>query len=292
MKTFLSQFRRLPQKNQKMIGIAVTVFLLLSTPLLLWGFLTGNFDLRERAGSGPITPPGTPPAQTPLVWAPTGTTIMADDFYITYGEKFYTGHTHDSYIEVLNITNNSYTFEATSNKYGDNLKLRINFKKDSQSWWIESVQVYNSNYADKWITYTTWTLQSPLGQAYTFNGVYDFELIDPFTNQSVAHVHFRNLLVRAFYDLSPTSTPSITPSGSPMSSPSASPTISASPSPSSSPTPKEGDVNSDGLVNIVDIGIIVDHYRTTPPGDIRADLNNDGTVNIVDIGIVINNYGS
>jgi hypothetical protein len=43
-------------------------------------------------------------------------------------------------------------------------------------------------------------------------------------------------------------------------------------------------------VNIVDIGIIIDNYRTTPPSDARADLNNDGTINIVDIGIVVDNY--
>jgi hypothetical protein len=51
------------------------------------------------------------------------------------------------------------------------------------------------------------------------------------------------------------------------------------------------DVNSDGRVNIVDIGIIIDNYGKSPPPNLRADVNGDGTVNIVDIGIVIDNYG-
>ena len=60
------------------------------------------------------------------------------------------------------------------------------------------------------------------------------------------------------------------------------------------PTPREGkagDVNGDGVVNIVDIGIIIDFFGTSPPEDARADLNKDNVVNIVDIGIVIDNYG-
>ena len=59
---------------------------------------------------------------------------------------------------------------------------------------------------------------------------------------------------------------------------------------SPSPSPIAGDVNGDGLVNIVDVGIIIDNYRTSPPGDVRADLNHDNIINIVDIGIVTDNY--
>jgi hypothetical protein len=66
------------------------------------------------------------------------------------------------------------------------------------------------------------------------------------------------------------------------------PTPTATSTPQASPMP--GDVNGDGHVNIVDIGIIIDNYRTSPPNDPRADLNHDGIVNIVDIGIVIDHY--
>jgi hypothetical protein len=82
----------------------------------------------------------------------------------------------------------------------------------------------------------------------------------------------------------PTPTPSVTPSPSATPSPTESPTLTPS------PAPIPGDVNGDGVVNIIDIGIIIDNYRTSPPGDVRADLNHDGVVNIVDIGIIIDHY--
>jgi hypothetical protein len=65
---------------------------------------------------------------------------------------------------------------------------------------------------------------------------------------------------------------------------------SATPTPSPTSTPAVGDVNGDGRVNIIDIGIIVDNYRTSPPANPAADVNGDGIVNIIDIGIVVDNY--
>ena len=52
-----------------------------------------------------------------------------------------------------------------------------------------------------------------------------------------------------------------------------------------------GDVNNDGVVNMVDIGIVIDNYGSTNPSVARADVNNDGKVNIIDIGIVVDHYG-
>jgi parallel beta-helix repeat protein len=49
------------------------------------------------------------------------------------------------------------------------------------------------------------------------------------------------------------------------------------------------DVNGDGVVNIVDIGIIIDNYGNTQFNS-RTDLNNDGIINILDIGIAVDNY--
>lgn len=73
------------------------------------------------------------------------------------------------------------------------------------------------------------------------------------------------------------------------------PAPSFSPSPSGSPTPspskKPGDINADGKVNIVDVGILIDNYGKSPLTNPKADVNGDGKVNIVDVGILIDNYG-
>lgn len=68
------------------------------------------------------------------------------------------------------------------------------------------------------------------------------------------------------------------------------PKTGATPSPSPIPLVKAGDVNRDGKVNIIDIGIVIDNYGVRPPPNPQADLNNDGVANIVDIGIIIDNY--
>ena len=72
--------------------------------------------------------------------------------------------------------------------------------------------------------------------------------------------------------------------------------VNPTPTPSSTPTPsgliyKTGDVNHDGRVDIIDIGIEIDNYGKIPVVNQSADINKDGVVNIIDIGIIIDNYG-
>jgi hypothetical protein len=64
--------------------------------------------------------------------------------------------------------------------------------------------------------------------------------------------------------------------------------VTPTPTPTSSSSP--GDVNGDGFVNILDIGIMVDNYGKSPIPNPKADLNNDGSVDIIDIGIVVDHY--
>jgi hypothetical protein len=51
------------------------------------------------------------------------------------------------------------------------------------------------------------------------------------------------------------------------------------------------DLNGDRVVNIIDIGIVVDNYGKNPIPNAKADINKDSVVNIVDIGMVIDRYG-
>jgi hypothetical protein len=64
----------------------------------------------------------------------------------------------------------------------------------------------------------------------------------------------------------------------------------ATPQPTNS-AGKTGDVNSDGKVDIVDIGVIIDNYGRNPIPNQKADVNRDGRVDIIDIGLCIDNYG-
>jgi hypothetical protein len=63
-----------------------------------------------------------------------------------------------------------------------------------------------------------------------------------------------------------------------------------SPSPGACSSPNRWDVNQDGRVDIVDIGIVIDNYSRSPSRDPRTDINCDGSVNIVDIGLMIDHF--
>lgn len=58
------------------------------------------------------------------------------------------------------------------------------------------------------------------------------------------------------------------------------------------PTVLAGDVNGDGVVNLADLGILIDHYGQSGMAWASGDLNNDGAVNLADLGILIDHYGT
>ena len=51
-----------------------------------------------------------------------------------------------------------------------------------------------------------------------------------------------------------------------------------------------GDVNNDGVVNILDLTLVAQHIGTSNPSNRRADVNKDGVVNIQDLVIVANAF--
>jgi hypothetical protein len=55
-----------------------------------------------------------------------------------------------------------------------------------------------------------------------------------------------------------------------------------------------GDVNGDGIVNMVDVSLVIDafmSYPGHPKWNPSADLNNDLNVNMLDLAIVLSNFG-
>jgi hypothetical protein len=51
---------------------------------------------------------------------------------------------------------------------------------------------------------------------------------------------------------------------------------------------KPGDINGDGVVDVLDLSILLTNYGTTSAS---SDLNHDGIVNIFDLSILLTNYG-
>ena len=90
----------------------------------------------------------------------------------------------------------------------------------------------------------------------------------------------------------PTPTPTVTPTGTPTPTPTGTATSTATPtaSPAGSPSAKVGDVNGDGMVNLIDIGIVVDFYDMDVSLKPKADVNGDGSINLIDIGMIVDRY--
>jgi hypothetical protein len=57
------------------------------------------------------------------------------------------------------------------------------------------------------------------------------------------------------------------------------------------PTRRIGDLNGDGVVNILDVSLIIQNFKRRMNYDEGADINNDGTVNILDMVLLGRNWG-
>lgn len=71
------------------------------------------------------------------------------------------------------------------------------------------------------------------------------------------------------------------------------------PIPSASPTPSatatavaisNWDVDQNGQIDVVDIGLVVDQYDKTAFANPRVDIDRNGVINILDIGIIVDHY--
>ena len=89
---------------------------------------------------------------------------------------------------------------------------------------------------------------------------------------------------------SPSPTPQPSPSPSPSSTSSPPPGIPRSPFPSSSVVNRKGDLNSDGVVNVLDLSTMLTNWNVT--GISISDLNSDSKVNVLDLSILLKNWGS
>jgi hypothetical protein len=84
-----------------------------------------------------------------------------------------------------------------------------------------------------------------------------------------------------------TATPSSTSTGTPTDTPTLTPTR----LPTATPTPLVGDVNRDGRVDGIDVGLVIHRVFivTDTPKNPRTDVNDDGWVNAADVIIVVRN---
>ena len=250
------------------------------------------------------TPVGTPVGNS-IEWTTNYVSLTASNFYINLGSKgvFLSNNNVNLHSDPGN--SDYTTLEATWQEKGVEMRLFMYFSRDISTniWKVYDLRTYNGNSSGDWIDYPG------------FNGVVAdhstplyLANVNFYSTDGTSYVHFENFYLQPNFSQQ-TPTPSISCNracttnndcanglicyNDSCRNPSCATNTdcSCTTSPTSTPTPVIGDVNGDGLVNIVDIGLIVDNYKKTgSPGFIPEDLNNDGVVNIVDLGIVIDHY--
>jgi parallel beta-helix repeat protein len=204
--------------------------------------------------------------------------FLATNFYIKTNGKIFTGS------PTINIHSDpgspTYTtLESEWNENGVEMRLFLYFAANNQEWWLTEARIYNGLQPGNWITLISASeaYKTPLGQKYIQNIPGGWLLAHSGSADNADGVHFGSMELQAFVNR-------VTETPSPA------PTSSALPTPIPTVAAILGDVNEDGHVNIVDVGIVVDNYRMSPPNNDRADINSDGIVNIVDIGIIVDHY--
>jgi len=283
---FRETFTNLPSKTKSLMGFGIIIALTVALPLFIWALINMTFDVREKAQS--VQPNAT------LRFEPTQATIPTQTEY-------------DIWID----SDNSVSFAA----------ITLNFDKDLINL---SQEITYTDKLDKEIITTTKDQANSNGQLELIRGlspenisngpsgsfkVASITLESKTNNDNVAtSISFANncqivATDEAVFNLTTnnlvitlnpvsTSTPTSSSTASATIAPTPTSTSISTASPTAIPTAsnKLGDVNNDGVINIIDLGIVIEHYAENTNDYSKGDVNNDSVVNIIDIGIIIDNY--
>ena len=189
----------------------------------------------------PATPPITPPENyNPISWQTPQVILKADDFYILVDGKRYNANAPDLRVSS-DPGNPSYTtLEGTWHENGVEMRMfwyfyAENYQTDNglaRQWGVSEIRTYNGQnpYAD-WLYYGQKTPLGKWGQAYSAD---ELNLI-AHPGKTIGEIHFKNLYLHAFKNISPSPVPTPTPRPTPTVKPSPKPSVSPSPSPSPKP---------------------------------------------------------
>lgn len=156
----------------------------------------------------PSTPPITPPnLQSPVNWVTDRVSLQADDFFLIADNVTYTAK--DANVSVhSDPVDYRTTLELIWSENQKEMRLFMYFDKNNSNWWSGEIRTYNNQQPGDWIYYTGHFFESPLGSTYN-NQTLDL-YSDP-NNQLGGWIHFSNLRLKAFLELSPTPTPTVQP---------------------------------------------------------------------------------
>lgn len=293
---FVKNFKNLPSKTRSLISFGLLIALVIALPLFVWSITNLNFNPKEKAQS--VTPNATirfepgqaslPPVTQYDIWIDSDSSVGFASIILNFDKNLINLAQEIEYTNKLDqevIT----TTKSNANTYGQIIITR-------------GLSPQNINNAPSGsFKIATLTLES---QTNTDNTNASIVIADNSQivamDQSVFNLNFNNLQItlNPVATTAPTATatssteatilPTATATATATSTSTAETTI--TPSPTSTSSSKIGDISNDGIVNIVDLGIVIDHYGENTNDYSKGDINNDSLVNIVDVGLIIDNY--
>lgn len=199
---FVKNFKSLPSKAKNLMSLGIILALVIALPLFVWALTNLNFNLKEKAATGE------PPVGTPINWSTGSVSITADDFYVVSNNKRYFEDPQYTTINpspvVYDQAGISTSVEIVSNQYGDTLRAQIDFKSNSDKWWIEKIRLFaNTENTNNWTSeYNNPIIESPLGTIYNRQGTHSMGFVDPSNGMTVAIINATNFKVIAFNEMS------------------------------------------------------------------------------------------
>lgn len=212
MKKFVARFKKLPIRARQLLVIGTTLALVAALPLFIWAILNQRFDIRERASTGePVPSPIT--SNHPLIAETPQVSLQADNFYIIANDMtFYARRAELISVHSDPGTINYTTLEIEWEEHDVPMRLYMFFRSDGTDWWAYEIRTYNGEPTGPTepndIYYRGEYFKTPVGQEFTGN----IELRTSPLNPYQGVVHFDNLKLQAFKNLTRPPTPAPCPS--------------------------------------------------------------------------------
>lgn len=133
LNSFRSRLKQLPPSARRYLLVAFLSMLILALPLMVWGLVTGRFELRKRAASGE------PPILNPININTPNVSLSARDHYISANGQKYTIDnntlTYSYDLGTENYTSLTLSWRGNGNRMG----IKIHFKQESNYWTISEI---------------------------------------------------------------------------------------------------------------------------------------------------------
>lgn len=216
---------KLPEDRAKLFAL---IFIVVALPLTIILALSQQ-NLFSRASGLPATPATPPnPTENSISWGTNSVLLSADNFYIEVDGKRFTAPPNASVVSSSNSLNSqgyyTTTLEGSWQEDGVEMRMNLYFRyRTGQFWELYEIRTYDGTQNDKWLYYTPLDefgqpIQNSVGDSYVASDL-DFYSNENSESNISGRIHFTNVAITPFIDISSQTSPTPSPSPLPTNTP-------------------------------------------------------------------------